>query len=300
MQVSIIIRTANHARQLTDLLEAIKLQKLSDSTVEVILADANSTDGTLFLADFYHCRVVSVEHLADDPIKALNLACLEAQGDILVFLDPEMVPAGSKWLQSLIEPLIDQVAVYSYGRLEASKVTDFPRAQYLNNHFPKASQIPQYGSFAHNNNAAVLRSIWLAHRFDESLQALEAIQLVKELNQKGLGVAYVAEACVFDTKKEDFSLALNRYIQEGQALQSIYPDLHFTLVDFCIFWSTAVVSDIQQALRQGCLHANLYQILSGRLAEYWGAFLGHLGHREKSKTIKQTFLAPKKIKHKKI
>ncbi len=300
MLVSVILRTYNHARYLTELLESIRYQTLDDAEIEIVLADYGSTDGTRFLSDFFKCRWLDVEQQIDNPIAALNVACREANGDILVFLDPLVIPNSARWLSALIEPLVDKVAVYSYGRLEVSAFTDFPKAQYLDNHFPEASQIPQYGSFCNNANAAILKKTWSNFRFDESLLALEDIQMVKDIGQKGLALAYVAEAGVFDIREEDFNASLQRHKKEGRSLQAVYPHIHFSLLDFFVFFTTAVISDVQQALKQGCLHANLYQILSGRLAEYWGAFLGHHDHREKSDCIKQTFLSPKKVKHKKI
>ena len=90
MLISIIIRTHNQAHLLADVVEAVFNQQKDGHEIEVIIADANSTDGTAFIAEFLKCQVIHFES-SIHPITALNRSCTEAKGEILVFLSPECV-----------------------------------------------------------------------------------------------------------------------------------------------------------------------------------------------------------------
>jgi glycosyltransferase involved in cell wall biosynthesis len=294
MKKTIIIRTFNHAKVLSDLLEAVRLQTGFTTSDEIIIADFGSTDGTLYLAEYFHCKLFDVRQLKDNPVAALNWASAESTGDILVFLDPLSIPSSKTWLKTLIDPIADNVCEYSYGRLLPSALTSFSHRQYLEAKLPAQSQIPQYGQYCHNANTAILKSTWERYRFDESLPALESIQMAKDIRQAGGAVAYVAEAGAYDLTTEDFYTLLKRFREEGVALQSIYPDIHFSLADFAFYWFLASNNDIREAVKHSCLHNNLYQILSSRLAQYLGILLGAKVHEKKSLGKKDNFLSPKK------
>ncbi|MCY4043440.1 MAG: glycosyltransferase, partial [Cellvibrionales bacterium] len=236
MKKTIIIRTFNHAKVLSDLLEAVRLQAGFSTRDEIIIADFGSTDGTLYLAEYFHCKLLDVRQLKDNPVAALNWAAAEASGELLVFLNPLSIPSSKTWLNTLIEPIVDDVCEYSYGRLLPSSSSSFSHRQYLEAKLPDQSQIPQYGQYCHNANTAILKATWATYRFDESLPSLESIQMAKDIRQAGGAVAYVAEACTYDLTSEDFYTLLKRFRNEGIALQSIYPDIHFSIADFAFYW----------------------------------------------------------------
>jgi len=87
--LSIIIPTYNEERFLPLLLESIKKQDYHE--YEIIVADANSKDNTRKIARNYGCQVVK----GGLPAKGRNNGARYARGDILLFLDADIIlPQG--------------------------------------------------------------------------------------------------------------------------------------------------------------------------------------------------------------
>lgn len=82
MPVSIIIPTLNEAVALPGVLESIAA--LDPPPIEVIIADANSTDGTRTLADEFGVKCIT--GLQKNRAAQMNAGAKMAQGDILAFL----------------------------------------------------------------------------------------------------------------------------------------------------------------------------------------------------------------------
>lgn len=85
MKISIIIPTYNEEEYLPNLLESIKRQDFQD--LEVIIADAHSTDKTVEIANSYNCKVVP----GGLPGIGRNNGAREAKGELLLFLDSDCV-----------------------------------------------------------------------------------------------------------------------------------------------------------------------------------------------------------------
>ncbi|MDD4358497.1 MAG: glycosyltransferase [Candidatus Pacebacteria bacterium] len=83
MELSIIIPTLNEEKLLPSLLELIKRENKKD--IEVIVADAKSTDKTVEIAKSYGCKVVS----GGLPARGRNNGAKYATSDILLFLDAD-------------------------------------------------------------------------------------------------------------------------------------------------------------------------------------------------------------------
>ncbi len=86
LRVSVVIPTLNEAAYLPHLLEALAAQTLPAD--EIIVADAHSTDGTPELARRYGARVVP----GGTPAVGRNAGARAASGDLLLFLDADVVP----------------------------------------------------------------------------------------------------------------------------------------------------------------------------------------------------------------
>ena len=87
--ISIIIPTYNEEKYLPVLLESIKKQGIKD--LEIIVSDNKSTDRTIIIAEKYGCLITS----GGLPAKGRNQGAKIAKGDILLFLDADVVlPIG--------------------------------------------------------------------------------------------------------------------------------------------------------------------------------------------------------------
>ena len=98
MFFSVVIPTYNRKPILEKCLKALEVQSLSQNSVvtdyEIVLVDDGSTDGTLeWLSthkdDFPHVRTFEQEHMG--PAAARNLGVEKAKGDIIIFIDSDLV-----------------------------------------------------------------------------------------------------------------------------------------------------------------------------------------------------------------
>jgi len=83
--LSIIIPAKNEENYLPKLLNSIKAQDFSD--LEIIIADADSEDKTKKIAEDYGCMIVK----GGFPAYGRNSGAREARGDILVFIDSDVI-----------------------------------------------------------------------------------------------------------------------------------------------------------------------------------------------------------------
>jgi len=83
--LSIIIPTLNEEEYLPELLRSIKRQKFEDC--EIIVADADSTDGTKEIAQKFGTKVIK----GGLPAQGRNRGAKTARGDLLLFLDADVI-----------------------------------------------------------------------------------------------------------------------------------------------------------------------------------------------------------------
>lgn len=292
MIASIIIRTLNEARYLEDLLIMIASQKTTKLDHEVVLIDSGSTDGTVEIAKKYGCRITTISKHEFSFGRSLNRGCQFADGDILVFISGHCIPVHRNWLQNLCQPIIDDVASYTYGRQVGDDDSNFSERRIFAKYFPDVSCVPQEGYFCNNANSAILRSAWASEHFDEELTGLEDMALAKVLVSKGHKVGYVSEASVFHHHNESWVQIRRRFEREALALQSIMPEVQLNRFDLVRYVISSVAMDMKSAWRHGQLLANWYPILRYRLAQYFGSYAGNNDHRKVSQSRKERFFYP--------
>ncbi|QSJ20964.1 glycosyltransferase family 2 protein [Nostoc sp. UHCC 0702] len=148
---SVVIPTYNRQPILEKCLRALEVQELGVSSVitgyEIVLVDDGSTDGTLeWLAahkdEFPHVRPFQQDHAG--PSAARNLGVKEAVGDMIIFIDSDLVVLKN-FLQAHADALVqgkEQLGsdrFFTYGAVintcnfnnptdEAYKLTDFSAA----------------------------------------------------------------------------------------------------------------------------------------------------------------------------
>ncbi|MCK5481695.1 MAG: glycosyltransferase [Gammaproteobacteria bacterium] len=293
MLVSIIIRTYNEERHLSELLAAIRGQEGVWGDVEIIIVDSGSTDRTLPVAESFNCRITHISKKDFTFGRSLNQGCLLSRGEILVFISGHCVPQGRHWLTRLIEPLVNSDAVYSYGRQLGRDTTKFSEYQVFEKYYPSESKIPQEGFFCNNANAALMKSAWKDTKFDEGLTGLEDMHLARRLVGKGSSIAYVAEAGVYHIHHETWRNIKVRYERESLALRKIMPELQLGLTDVVRYYFAAVTHDLGQAAKRKVLLAEVRGILIFRFVQYWGTYKGNHRHRKLSARRKEAYFYPK-------
>jgi rhamnosyltransferase len=292
MRASIVIRTLNEARHLPACLAMIAAQQAPDLTIEVVLVDSGSSDATVEIARAAGARITLIAKAEFSFGRSLNRGCDAATGDILVFLSGHCVPVDTQWLARLAAPLVTGQAVYSYGRQVGDAASHFAERRIFAKYFPGQSAVPQDGFFCNNANAAILRSAWAAHRFDESLTGLEDMALAQRLVGQGARVGYVAEAAVFHHHAETWVQVGRRFEREAIALRAIMPEVTLTRADVVRYVATSVWLDWRAAARLGQWRRHAWPILRYRLAQYAGSWRGNHHQRRLSQAEKDRFFYP--------
>lgn len=298
MLVSIVIRTYNEDKYLAELLEAIKNQDKSLFDIETVLVDSGSTDQTLKIAKQFNCRITHIKKEDFTFGRSLNIGCAYAKGEILIFVSGHCIPVRNDWVQKLVQPLVDKKAIYSYGRQIGRDTTKFSEEQVFDKFYPSRNQIPQTGFFCNNANAALLKSAWKKHPFNESLTGLEDMYLAKQLVEDGGKVAYVAKAPVFHIHNETWKQVKVRYEREAIALQEIMPSVQFTVKDLMHYIWDSIYFDLLKAVNQKVLFTKIGQIVKFRIMQYWGTYKGSRENRQLSSKMKEEYFYPKTIKRK--
>jgi len=291
MKASIIIRTYNEAKHLPQLLSMIQAQK-TDFSFDVTIVDSGSTDGTLTIAKTFACHIV---HIAKEQFsfgRSLNVGCQSATGDILVFISGHCIPTRDDWLTRLLAPIIKQKAVLSYGRQVGNHASRFSEQQVFAKYFKAESAVPQQGFFCNNANAALLKTVWQQHQFNEELTGLEDMHLAKRLQGQGMNIAYVADASVYHLHDESWRQVKRRYEREAIALQYIIPEVQISVLDMVRYTMGAISHDYRVAAKNRVFLRNMFDIIAYRTAQYLGSYLGNHMHKKLSRIKKEQYFYP--------
>jgi glycosyltransferase involved in cell wall biosynthesis len=101
--VSIIIPARNEARSIAAVINAVQGARPAGTGVEIIVVDDGSTDDTVGVARAAGARILELGPNSDggNPARARNRGAAIAQGDPIVFLDADCLPAAG-WLARLL------------------------------------------------------------------------------------------------------------------------------------------------------------------------------------------------------
>jgi rhamnosyltransferase len=289
--ISIIVRCYNEEKQIGRLLAGIAEQSLK--AVEIIVVDSGSTDATLSIA----CRhPVNVVHIAPGDFsfgRSLNRGCAEATGELLVFASAHTYPLYTDWLERLIAPFEDAAVALAYGGQRGDASSKYSERQIFARWFPNDSCLDQAHPFCNNANAAIRRSLWQQHAYDEDLTGLEDLDWAKREMLAGQKVAYVAEAVVAHVHSESATQIFHRYEREARALKQIIPGVRFTAPDCLRLFSANAASDLYHAARDGVLLSEAGSIFAFRFMQFWGTYRGHNSRAPLTDALKERFYYPR-------
>ncbi len=291
--ISIVIRAYNEERHIGRLLEGIAQQNLGET--EIILVDSGSTDATLEIARRYALRVV---HIQPDEFtfgRSLNRGIAASQGEIIVIASAHIYPVYPDWLERLLAPFSDPQVALAYGKQRGNATAKFSEGQIFARWYPESSDLQQTHPFCNNANAAIRRSLWQLHLYDESLSGLEDLDWAHWAVGQGYRLAYVAEAEVIHVHNETPRAVYNRYRREAMAFKRIFPQEHFGLRDFLRLSLSNIFSDMWYAARQGVLLRSLGSIFWFRLMQFWGTYQGYRHLGPLTWQLRQTFYYPRGI-----
>jgi rhamnosyltransferase len=290
MNCSLVIRAYNEASHIGRLLEGVKRQTLKD--VELILVDSGSTDDTVAIAETFGAQVLRIRPEEFTFGRSLNLGVRAASCELVVIASAHVYPVYPDWLERLLEPFADPQVVLSYGKQRGANSSKFSEHQIFQQWFPDQSHPQQAYPFCNNANAAIRRSLWEGHPYDESLTGLEDLAWAKWAAAQGYSIAYVAEAEIIHLHHETPRGVFNRYKREGMAFKSIYPEAHFSLYDLVRTVSPNIGFDLLHAARKRVLWRSFASILWFRWMQFWGTYQGYRHSGLLTPELRQTFYYP--------
>lgn len=290
MKCSIVVRAYNESRHLGRLLEGIAQQSHQD--VEVILVDSGSTDATAQIAEARGALVVHIEPHEFTFGRSLNVGLAAASGDLIVSASAHVYPVYPDWLEHLMRPFDDPTVALVYGKQRGAPVSQFSEHQVFHQWYPDEDVPDQQTPFCNNANAAIRRSLWQEHAYDETLTGLEDLAWARWAQSRGLRVAYSARAEVIHVHQETMRGVYDRYRREAMAFKRIFPESHFNIYDCVRLTGAHVFHDLSVARRERVFGRNLASILWFRCAQFWGTYQGYRHSSPVTQQLRQRFYYP--------
>ena len=271
--ISIVIRAFNEEQHIGRLLTGIVKQTVQDP--EVIVVDSGSSDATRAIASQYPVKIVHIDPDEFTFGRSLNKGIEAATGEIIVIISAHCYPVYPDWLEQLVAPFENPEVAAAYGKQRGGESNHYSEHQFFRTYFPEISQPRQTQPYLHNANAAIRKSLWEKHPYDEQLTGIEDLAWGSWALEEGYFIAYVAEAEIVHLHEESFSQVYNRYRREAIAMKQILPESKFGFQDFLSHWVKKSASDLLQAVREGVFFQVLGDVIAFRLMQYWGTFRGY-------------------------
>jgi glycosyltransferase involved in cell wall biosynthesis len=288
---SLVIRAYNEEAHLPRLLEGIRAQTLQPA--EVILVDSGSQDATVSVASAFGATVVHISPGEFTFGRSLNLGIKSTTSEFIAIASAHVYPVYPDWLEQLLAPFANPRIALTYGKQRGTVASRFSEHQIFSQWFPEHSDLDQQQPFCNNANAAIRRSLWEQHPYDESLTGLEDVAWAAWALHEGYNLAYVAEAEIAHFHDEKPQRVFNRYRREAMAFKRLYPEAHFSLYDLMRMAGGNIWSDSWHAARERVLLRNLVTILWFRSMQFWGTYQGYRHPGPVTARLRETFYYPR-------
>ena len=193
MKISVVIPTLNEEFWLRYLLESITIHGFAD---EIIVSDNHSTDRTVEIAESYGCKVVE----GGIPSKARNSGAEAAQGDLILFVDADVIltrPSVEYALKHI------RMADISLVHFPIKPISPMMRARLsysvLNNYFKLLSLMGIYqglGIFMCVKKADFLE----VGGFDDRMSVGEDLEFFQKISKRGR-ILYEKNAFIYSSSR---------------------------------------------------------------------------------------------------
>jgi rhamnosyltransferase len=234
--------------------------------------DSGSTDSTVELAQQDGASVVHIPPSEFSFGRSLNLRLQAASRGYVVIASAQVHPVYPDWLACLLSPLQHERIALVYGKQRGSGASKFSGQRIFQEWLPEADATRQSSPFCNNTNAAIRRSLWLQHLYDDTLTGLEGIASAKWAQEHGYHVSYADHAEITHTHSERASGVYDRYCREAMTLQRMLTESHFSIWDCARLIASNALSDSLDAVRRHRLLQSAVPILWFPTMQFWGTY----------------------------
>jgi len=227
MYISVIIPTLNAGADIEQLLSMIREQDVGPS--EVIIIDSSSEDKTVEIAKKFHAKTIVITSHAFNHGKTRNMAALEANGDVLIFMTQDALPFDRTLFRTLTDPLHMSDVAATFGRhiprADASPLEKFARQfSYPDTESIRGlDTIKQHGikAFRFSNVCSALKKevFFKIGMFPHDIRSNEDMILAAKLILDGYRVAYIPKAIVIHSHNYSLLQQFRRYSNIGSSLK---------------------------------------------------------------------------------
>jgi rhamnosyltransferase len=287
---SIIIRAYNEEKHIRRLLTGISEQSVKN--VQILLVDSGSTDRTIEETKDFDVEIINIPPQEFTFGHSLNVGIEHARAELVVMASAHVYPVYPDWLETLLAPFKEKNVALTYGKQRGSETSHFCEQQIFHTWYPEHSVAQQPFPFCNNANAAIRRSLWKEHPYDETLPGLEDLAWAKWAQENGSSIHYVTEAEVIHVHNESTSGIFNRYRREGMAFKQIYPDEKFTRRDLIKLFTQNLISDSREAIKAKRFLSTFRKIISFRWLQFFGTYQGYKHSGPLTWQLKKTFYYP--------
>jgi rhamnosyltransferase len=221
---------SNGGRHFAAVLDAVSGQTV-DQSIEVIVVDSGSGDGSVDLARRYGASVHEIPPAEFGHGRTRNLGAGLAQGDPLVFLSQDAAPSSPEWLEALTAGLEDPAVAGVYGRQLPDPSAPPPERFFLDFLYGPAprrqvaaspAELSMETALFSNVNSAIRRSAWEQYRFAEDLVMAEDGDWARRVLLDGHTLLYEPAAAVHHSHRYSLGSAFRRFFDSGAAAERNY------------------------------------------------------------------------------
>ncbi|MCC6191164.1 MAG: glycosyltransferase family 2 protein [Anaerolineales bacterium] len=239
-RLSIILLTLNGGQPLANTLDAIAAQDLAAGPSplpppEIVAIDSGSRDGTLAVL---RARGLEPHRIPSEQFShggTRNLGARLAQGNWLIYLSQDAVPAHPRWLANLTRHLHDPQVAAAFGRQLPPAGMDPIGTFFLEQTYPPrafrhaptppgAERTSIQRIFFSNVNAAIRKEVWARCPFPEDLIMSEDQAFARAALAAGYSLVYDPEAGVTHGHRYSLPQLFRRQFDSGYSLRGIAGD----------------------------------------------------------------------------
>ncbi len=224
-RLSVITPTFNRRARLGRVLSALTGQSLGPQVFEVVVVDDGSTDGTSewLAAQHFPFQLVTKRQENAGPAVARNTGVLAASGELVVFLDDDVVPEPRLLEEHLQSHEREQQDLAVIGPLGSLPHYDLPWVAW-----EQAKVEEQYSAMSRGEFAPTFRQFWTGNAsvarhqlvdaglFNPAFLRAEDVELGLRLHQRGVAFRFNADAMGYHHAERSLASWVNAQTSYGR------------------------------------------------------------------------------------